>query len=483
MSKSVPSSSLRVFADKEGVETEIDLSGVDPASFFGKDIVRRKLTGVFPVGPNFKITNFAESVLIDISASFVDFSECDFKDTLTKHGTFVSCKFDNGTFATAFFWRCEFDRCTFYNFAIHGSEFRGVRFIGCDLTNLLVKASKFFECEFVDCKTSNRIFEGSTLDSTTFKRTNVQIQTITGNFGLVASALEDSWIRTARIREEHELLEPSEMSRLLDSPDLSAIEKLRIEYFLDQDMTRGSDSLDQAVDVSRWARLYNNPGSFVELLESFSGFLNYLYEQDKVTAHAILLLHKVTSKFTKEIPTSEGYHRMAVSLGGVHLVLSRAVEEYLFTLDQQVPSTLEPLTFLVNGPLDANVYREELDRWLNDGSMDITKLIEHNSPVELELTPATMGAVTSFIALFLATRTKTELERIRRRRPHPSRASTGEEVRARRDESALVVSRQHVEQIQIRSLLPGSLLEDLKLDVSTKKTGRLRSMFVERLVS
>ena len=144
-----------------------------------------------------------------------------------------------------------------------------MRFINCDLTNLLVKSSRFSECVFQNCVTSNKICELSALFDVTFSETPIQVETITGNFGLTSDGLMDAPVRSGRVREPHNFLSARELETLLNSRSLSSLEKLSLEYFLRPTLLDGSITLDESLDMRQWARLYRNPGSFVELLDKF----------------------------------------------------------------------------------------------------------------------------------------------------------------------------------------------------------------------
>src|ERR1043165_8395379 len=239
MDHSLSSKPLRVFLENDADEKEINLAQVSPIDFFKNDLIRYRLTGTIPQGPDFSIVNFIGCVLHDIKADGVDFSECDFKDTFVKGAIFSECSFNGGTFATTFFSNSEFRGCTFYNNAAYSCDFRQVRFVDCDLTNLLVKSSRFSECSFQNCVTSNKICEMSSLFNVTFAGTPIQIETITNNFGLTLSDLKDSQIRSGRAREDYHPLHANDLKDLINTSNLSALERLTLEYFLEQTLLDG----------------------------------------------------------------------------------------------------------------------------------------------------------------------------------------------------------------------------------------------------
>ncbi len=489
MDNSHPPQELQVFRTEDSGMTEIDLSGTKPADFFKNDLVRVQITGSIPREPDYRLVNFVESVLYNTIAEDVDFTECDFKDTQVKNSTFARVKFDNGTFATSFLSDCTFHDCTFYNTAVYNSEFHCVTFRHCDLAHLLIKHSRFVECAFIDCTTSNRLIEMSTLDGTYFEHTDIQLQTITGNFGLTRHDIVNSRIRSDQLRENFSFLSEEDLRNYFASPRLSPIEKLRIEYFLNPDLTLGSEYLDESLNLSRWTRVYKNPGSFTEMLERFSEFIVNLYENDRITMQAILLLHHVTSTLTAGMNPTEDAHRLALSLGGTHLVLSRIVESFLETLQFLAGANEKSIVFLVDGPNDKEFFYKELAFLFQGSDVEITNLVVHNSPLDLHLT-AHLGTIIPFTAAFLATRTRLQIFKLR------ERASAMRASRSERS-TALVSKRQPNREIdrliainagmspsgtnyeiQVKSLLPGSLLLDLRLQFGTKTAGKIRKVLL-----
>src|ERR1041385_7919677 len=98
MDQNLDTNPLRVFQETDQGESEIDLTKISPTNFFRNDLIRYRLTGTFPSGPDFSVVNFIACQLYEINADGVDFSECDFKDTLVNGAQFCNCKFDGGTF-------------------------------------------------------------------------------------------------------------------------------------------------------------------------------------------------------------------------------------------------------------------------------------------------------------------------------------------------------------------------------------------------
>lgn len=497
---------LRIFLESDNGEQEIDLATVAPAEFFKNDLIRYRITGTFPSETDFSVVNFIGCELYDITANGLDFSECDFKDTLVKGAVFSDCSFNGGTFATTFYSETEFRRCTFYNNAAYSCDFRQVHFVDCDLTNLLVKSSRFSQCTFERCITSNKICEMSTLFGVTFVDTPIQIETITNNFGLTSADLKNAPIRSMRVREPYRSLShDDDLKALLTSQKLSALERLTLEYFLEHNLLNGSLLLDEALNIARWTKIYRNPGSFVELLDKFAEFLIHLYEDNKLTVHPILLLHHVTSTLTNSLPSEEDLHRVARSLGGIHLILSRIVEEYLGVLDLAAQRSSGSVAFLAEGPTDPAYFRKALEPWIEQEGVEISRL-ERNSPLFIEFTASDIISLLPLLAAFHATRVKLEITRLKvalGKEPAPkagkriSKKSKGglpavpekslQRVAQRSQQSVFSISSGWVStpessyELRVRSLMPGSLLVDLKLNFSTTLVRRIRSILLDLL--
>lgn len=490
------SGSLRVFSQTDQIEKELDLTNVNSVEFFKNDIVRYRLTGAIPPEPDFRIANFVGCILDRVTANGVNFSECDFKDTMVKEAVFDGCKFDGGAFATSFLFDVEFINCTFYNVSMHNCDFQKVVFADSDLTNLLVKSSRFLDCNLRRCLTSNKICEMSTLFDVIFDTTSIQIDTIISNFGLIQDSLKDSLIRIGRSRESSRVISNPELrSLLLSSNELSVLEKLSLEYFLEQTLINGAALLDESLDLARWTTIYKNPSSFTELLDKFAEFLLHIYDNNELAIHPILLLHHVTSTLLNSVIEKDRLHRVAMSLGGIHLLLSRIVEDYLALLDSLQALTSATLVFRADGPDDKQYFRDVLEPWLAVNEVTVSRL-ERNSPLILELASQHLTALVPVLAAFLATRTKLEISQIKKdadlHQSKKSRALTAGSASTDTLKASVppvfsifsgkVTSPTPSYEFRVRSMMPGSLMFDLKLNFSTTLIERLRSTLVGLLL-
>lgn len=485
---------LRVFIDSEDGGREVDLSAAPLVAFFSGDLVRYRFTGALPPIENLHLSNFIESLLIGFTADGVDFQECDFKDCVIRDSQFTGCRFDNNSFSTDLIATTTFRNCTFVSSGAHGSEFRDVVFEDCDFTNLLIKSSRFLRCRFVRCKTTNKIMEMSMLDDVRFEGTDIQIDTITSNFGLTQSDLIDCGVRTGRPRNEHRVLEAADVASI-DMQRFSDLERLRIEYFLDPDLTSGSEALDSALDVTRWLMIYRNPGSFVDLFQLFSEFVIQMFERDRITLQTVLMLHHVTSTLTADLSDSDNpdLRRVAVSFGGAHLVLSRIVERFLTLLDALTASAAandNSIALIAEGPLDRAYFRDVLGRWLPRNRVRIVKLVPHNSPLELIAAAITVDALRPLLAMVLSTRISIEIFKIEQTVVETVTVfKTGRTKTTRKTETrlepkfALQLGRHTTRSgkrssgglpLRFSSIIPGPLMLELKINFGTRMAGQLR---------
>ncbi|HEX6097552.1 MAG TPA: pentapeptide repeat-containing protein [Thermoanaerobaculia bacterium] len=483
---------LRIFMEGPNGWREADLGGRSLPEFFRGDLVRYQFTGLIPPLPNLNVVNFVDSILQEVEAVDVDFSECDFKDCSIRDSAFKRCKFDGNSFSSNLFSDVLIEDSTFYNSGIHGCEFRNVDFVRCNLTNLLMKSSKFVQCRFVDCTTSNKVMEMSRADGVTFEQTDIQIETVTSNFGITASDIVDGHVRTARAREEHRLLRASDIGKL-DFGGLSDLERVRLAYFINPDFRYGSEALDNALALTSWRRGFTNRSSFVETFESFAEFVVQMFDHDQVTLHAVLLLHNLTDSWSRQAEISRDSQRLAMAIGGAHLVLSRIVEEFLDLLEQLVVRSSGTLHLIMDGPLDPTYYAAELHEWLGE-EVQVTDVRPYNSAEVILTAIGAVGAVAAalkpVIAMVLSTRTSFELRRLKAELEvqastnaspvetsavTPALPSPGDDGEVLLSFGWNQLSREsYAHDLRVRALLPRNLLIELKIKFGTQTAGHLR---------
>jgi hypothetical protein len=189
-----------------------------------------------------------------------------------------------------------------------------------------------------------------------------------------------------------------------------------------------------------------------------------------------------------------------MSLGGLHLILSRIVEEFLNVLQQLTEFTSGTVTFLAEGPTDKDYFQRELQSWIQDQDVVISR-VQRNSPLIVEFIASHPTELLTLLGVFLATRTKLEISRLRssletvdrraikkssdtrkkgitnlpaiRQEPRPSIFSVS---------SGMVNSPNPGYELRLLSVLPGSLLVDLRLNFSTTLATRFRKLLLNLLL-
>lgn len=471
----------------------VDLSSWDQKLTSKIDLVDYTLTGQVRPGHDLGHHNFISCVFDGVVADSIDLTRCDFKDTLVMDSVFSRCRIDASTHASTVYARSTFEECDFTEGAQTNCEFREVTFVRCRLSNLLIKDSRLYDCLFLDCSSETHVFENNVFLRTKFVRSELELRTITSNFGLKLKLLEDCKIRTARLSETYQLIEPGDIEKLCILENQSPLVLLSVRYFLEGDLLGGSEDIDQAFDIRRWIDLSRQPASFAKLLEQLAEFLVNSYDENELDVHKILILHDVTRQLISSGgPESPGY-RFNLAFGGIHLALSRLVEEYLTVLYEVSKSSPRHVHLVVQGPLDKAYYEQRLSDFLDHSGVGVFAVRPHNSPVELELVELLPGGRFFALALILATFVRVELHAREPGAVHHqiSKRGTGASTTAVATTegreffeltSGLSNDERRAYELRIKALVPStSIVIDLKLAVSTKLISKLRDIVVKLL--
>jgi|GEM_PF-2516375 uncharacterized protein YjbI with pentapeptide repeats len=480
----------------------IDFLRIPAVKILAKNINQCTLTG--PVGPahDFNRCNITSSTVEHLRASFASFESVDIKDCLLIDSEFRGSHFDGLAFVNNIVVRSQFSDSTFNNTSITDCEFVDTRFVSCDFSNLLVKGCRFVRCEFIECVTSNKLFETCLVLDCRFERTPLQLQTITANFGFAENHLVDCPVRSDDPKVEFRLLNRADVENASTAAgDHSPVEQFRIAYFLSSDVVFGSEALDSALDVRAWLQLSRIPSSFALILQDFSEFLLHLYGQNQMTAHPLLMLHTLTSQLSTRFSANlETNPRVSRAIMGVHMHLTRSIEEYLGVLEMLVETATRRVHFVADGPLDASFFYRELAHVFIGGEVRLVEVKPHNSPVELVFEWINQHGLVCLMAAFAASRTKLEIWRLSQemdgapqqtrrvitkngRARSPALRRPGRQPRRSRklfsysmgfDPAATSLYR-----VKARAMLPGSLLAELRLDVNTVILARFRRVLVE----
>jgi hypothetical protein len=253
--------------------------------------------------------------------------------------------------------------------------------------------------------------EMSLLTDCIFENTDLQIETLAENFG-ISSVKFNGKIRDGLADNPHKIFGPKNLEQWLKRSTAHPIQKLSVEYFLEDTLIEGSRNIDAILDLRSWLPKFRTAGSFVVVLAQLVEFLIWLYDHEKLPLHTLVCFHSLTDSLLRALGEESSNRQALAGIGGVHLSLARVVDPYLVILEELTSSPQMEERLLVEGPGDIRYYEKALARLLAPGDVAIKEVRPHNSPWEILFA---FGAVTSkllFLALVLSTRTKLELARV-----------------------------------------------------------------------
>ena len=478
--------------------TEIDPIGktfqfdlVPKIIFRGKNISDSILEGHIGKNHLFNKINIINSVWKNAIAKNANFYNSDIKDCSIKNSRFERCNFDAAAHINIDVSDTSFVTCTFNQTSITDSEFRNVSFTGCDFTNTIISNSRFVDCIFSKCKTSNKLIESSLLLDCKFEEIIIWTDTILENFGIHSGCLVNSKIRLLT----KELISPEQFTGESAGENLSAIQIFLIKYFLQIEiLEEGSDEIDSTFDYMSWINLSKNANRFRLFIERYHEFIIYNYEKNNAPFWMILYLHKMTNDLARNIDSSKvDIYR---SIMGVHMSLSRMVEDFLqlagFLFTQYAREN--EMNFLVDGPLQPEFYYEQLDSIFEGRSLQIQKIIKHNSPNELKIIWENVKDLLPVITVFLATRVKLGIQKQKMEQNLQTKTASGEmnadpASPAQNKAKPLDIIRtefgfdRYVNNymFKLRAILPGDLLLDLHIELRTKIFGKIKKIILDLL--
>jgi len=339
-------------------------------------------------------------------------------------------------------------------------------------------------CRFAECR---------------FAETDLQLQTLTQNFGLVASKFTGR-IRDNRADGPHRTLSVRGLKKYLQTASLTSVQALGIEYFFSETLLTSSLRLDRTFSVETWLSMFRTAGSFSIVLSKWVEFLLWLYDKDRVTIHTLLQVHSMTDELLTKVVGTSASSNAITSISGIHMSLARAVDEYLVLLGCYCEEHRSKIAFLVEGHHTKSYYYRNLSSLFSRAPARITRLVRHNSPWDLEITFTGATGVMLFLALFLASRTRIELTRLRRTlEPSPKPKSPG---RKKVPSSGMVASNAGAADkpetlfladfggnhtlraspnMRLRAYLPGNLVAELQLDFKSRHIAKLRKIIKDVL--
>jgi len=389
---------------------EINFDNYSKIDINAKEIYNCKISGEYNSDKGTISSNFVFCAFSNFLSINSDFKRIDWKDSNIRETQFINNKFDNSAIINCFFSQCYLEACSFGDVSITGTQFSETEFYACDLSNIIVENCYFYNCKFVDCISNNKIFEHSLLIDSTFQNTNLQLETITENFGLEVKQIFDSEIKDRTTNERYKILKTNDLQFLLGekSKTLQTISQFKIEYFLKPEViTEGSYFLDEIFTSKEWLSLCKVKSTFLNSFKLFHDFLLVLFERNILPLFVLYKLKDLT-KWLSDMPQIKNSFELYPVLIGYDIGLSRILSQANNLIEEYSSNIKNVLILLVNGPLEKQYYSNILHKFIKD-DFKIVKVVKQNSPNLMEIVSVT-AVLVQIIALFMTTRVKVELK-------------------------------------------------------------------------
>ncbi len=431
--------------------------------------------------------NFVECLFEEAELQDINFSRCDWKDCHLFNTVFFDCDMGSASLITNSYENCRFIRCRFPDTGISDCSFRHCIFEGCDLSNIVMKSNTVTETAFLSCTTSNKIIESSLLIDTHWADTPIELGMILGNFGLRKGDLENCTLYVKQANRELHQVNWDDLVTMHEVQFLSSIERFRLSFFLNGSADGDEKDLECALNPRNWSADAIIEASFSSLLTSFAQFLLILYGSNKIALYAVLRFHTNNFELLEWASEKEELASLYQAAAGVHLTFTREVDSFVNLLQSIVSAHAQSLTAKVaaEGPLDKSYY-EDFFNELGQKGIRIVSVRPRNSPVELAISFMDYGTLMAGIALILSARTKFELSKIAARKDHSVRRQIVREQvpdnqQVIRFQSGFSADRPSEYEINVRTLLPRSLLLDLNLSLSVAAFKKVRRVLLNFL--
>lgn len=435
--------------------------------------------------------NVVRSVLDGVEANRIQFERCDFKDTSIRDSVFKDSALGHSSWLYNSVNNTRFERCSFTDMSLQNSDFQDTVFEGCDLRNIIIKACRFDRCEFIDCTTNNKVFETTRFSECVFRDTQLQIESILENFGLSRSQYEGS-VRSGRADRSFKLLSDQDLRAWGTKRSIHPLGAVSIQYFLSETLLTGSPALDRAADLKLWMPSFRTANSFTATLDHWIEFLLWLFERNQASMHTLLAFHSMTDQLIRLLEAHASTQQGALGrLSGAHLSLARAIDVYLELLEACLSAFPTEVTLLVEGHGTPAYYYDTLGPMFERSGAQITRVVPHNSPWDLTISFGPASSALLFMAFFLATRTSFELTKVRsavESRSLGNAALAGVGAAAASTSSTLVSLRLGLGKtppgspgLRLKAFLPGNLLAEFKLEVSSKQIAKIRKVLKDLL--
>lgn len=475
-------------------EKEINFNQIDELEISTKDLYRCLLKGSFKGTHKLPHCNIVLSRVESFKTRHADFGYIDFKDSFIIESEFANTSFDYGAIINCRFTASVFDASHFKNVSITGTKFFDTIFKNCNLSNMVIESCEFHNCRFINCVTSNKLIELSFLYNCTFEKTNIQIETITHNFGIEIGSMIDSKIRDDLKTADYKIIEVDRLNQEYNKNNLSSeIEKFRINFFFESTiLVDGSPNLDDTFKIENWIKLCQIPVTLINLLDLYYTFIIKFYEQNRAIFLLILKFHDLTNRLCNEFENEPEIYQKVI---GIHMALSRYIEPFLLLTIKTTEALDQPLALLVEGPLKKEFYLKKLDHVFSNNNIAILKIKKHNSPNELFIGWSQYQDVIPLVALFFATRIKVELSTLSaaeapfkeidskniEAQDEPGASSESKQLKKLSFEIGPDQDKKELFGLRLKTIFPGNLLFDIGLHLNTKLLSNSRKIILSIL--
>jgi hypothetical protein len=388
----------------------------EPITFEERNISDAKITGEMSRIHKLGKANIISSHIDALHAKNASFNNSDIKDSRFTDSIFENCDFNHASNNNNWIKNTQYSNCTFNQTAFTISDFTNCNFTRCDFTNVIISDCRFINCSFVSCITSNKMIESSLLFDCYFKSMEIELETISSNFGLSSSNLIDSHIRIVSPDKKQITVKPPHeiVSGILEYEN-NNIQKFKLQYFLAPTLlTDGTEVVDNLFRIEDWLKLCRNPNRFKLHIEKLHEFLLYQFDANNLRLRTLMQLFDVSSQLSDAISKRSHLIDLQRTVDGIFITLERMLELY-FTIAKAILGKAEEdslFRLLVVGPLEKDFYLSELFDLLNLAPIILGKIIKHNSPNELFIHWEDIKDLWPIILFVFSTKCKFELNKL-----------------------------------------------------------------------
>jgi hypothetical protein len=353
-----------------------------------------------------------------------------------------------------------------------------------------MKSNRLDDCELRRCKTSNRIIESSLLIDTRWIEMNLEVGLILGNFGVRSLDLKKCTLFLKTDNRDLKELAWSELEDIERERPFSPIERFRVAFFKTGSADGDAEAFDNALNPRNWTNDAIIESSFGALLTNFAQFLLALYSANRLPVYGLLRFHTHNFDLLEWLSGKQELPYLYQVAAGVHLTLTREVDGFASLVqsiaDSFKHSSQTQILLEAEGSLDPAYYATLLAE-LELAQVKIDWVRPRNSPVELALSFLDYATLISIVAIVLGTRTKLELSKIQmvdwvkpaKSKNESKKAGKNQELVA--FQTGFSLERPSEFQINIRTLLPRSLLLDLHLSFNIALLKKTRGILLNLL--